>query len=45
MGKKAFSEIYHQETKYNEAEMAKHQQPLDWVSAPSPFKAYHSEKK
>lgn len=45
MEKKPISEIYHQETKYNEAEMEKHQRPLDWASTPSPFKSYHSEKK
>ncbi|HIE65685.1 MAG: SagB/ThcOx family dehydrogenase [Nitrospira sp.] len=45
MRKKPISEIYHQETKYNEAEMEKHQRPLDWASTPSPFKSYHSDKK
>ncbi|MFQ5949565.1 MAG: nitroreductase, partial [Nitrospiria bacterium] len=45
MGKKAIAEIYHQETKYNEAEMTKHQRPLNRAALPSPFKEYHSEKK
>ncbi|HLG21524.1 MAG TPA: SagB/ThcOx family dehydrogenase [Candidatus Manganitrophaceae bacterium] len=43
--KKALAEIYHQETKYHEAEMAKHQRQLDWGAQPSPYKEYHSEKK
>ncbi len=45
MEKKSISEIYHQETKYNEAEMEKHQRPLDWASTPSHFKSYHSDNK
>lgn len=45
MEKKALAEIYHQETKYHEAEMRKHQRQLDWGSQPPPYKEYHSEKK
>ncbi|MFQ5597260.1 MAG: SagB/ThcOx family dehydrogenase [Nitrospiria bacterium] len=45
MKQKAIAEIYHQETKYYECEMAKHQRPLDWSSQPSPYKSYHTEKK
>ncbi len=45
MKQKPIAEIYHQETKYYENEMGKHQQQLNWSAQPSPFKAYHSEKK
>ncbi len=39
------SEIYHEETKYHEAQMGRHQRQLDWSAQPLPYKEYHSEKK
>jgi len=45
MNKKAIAEIYHEETKYHEAEMAKHQRQLNWAAQPLPYKEYHTEKK
>lgn len=45
MEKKAIAEIYHEETKYHEAEMAKHQRQLNWAAQPLSYKEYHSEKK
>ncbi len=41
---KALAEVYHQETKYSEEAMLRHQQTLDWGTQPSPFKEYHSDK-
>lgn len=43
--KKAIAEIYHEETKYHEAGMAKHQRQLNWAAQPLPYKEYHTEKK
>lgn len=45
MIRKTLSEIYHQETKYEETKMARHQRQLDWAAQPSPYKEYHSDKK
>jgi len=45
MDQKAIAALYHQETKYREMEMGRHQKPLNWSEQPSPFKAYHSENK
>lgn len=45
MEKRALAEIYHQETKYYEAQIAKHQRQLNWAAQPSPYKEYHTEKK
>jgi len=39
------SEIYHEETKYNEREMRKFQHRIDWNAQPPPYKEYASEKK
>ncbi|MFQ5588987.1 MAG: SagB/ThcOx family dehydrogenase [Nitrospiria bacterium] len=41
----SIAQVYHQKTKYYEAQMAEQQQPLNWDTQPSPFKAYHTEKK
>jgi len=45
MDQKSIAAIYHQKTKYYEAEMAEQQRPLNWSTQPSPFKSYHTEKK
>jgi len=45
MKQKPIAEIYHQETKYYEDEMGKHQKQVNWSAQPSPFKDYHTEKK
>ncbi len=45
MDQKQIAAIYHQETKYYETKMADQQKPLNWDAQPSPFKAYHTEKK
>ncbi len=45
MDQKSIAAIYHQKTKYYEAEMSQQQRPLNWSAQPSPFKAYRSEKK
>ena len=45
MEEKALAEIYHEETKYHEAGMAKHQRQLNWAAQPLPYKEYHTEKK
>jgi len=42
---KAIAALYHQETKYREMEMGRHQRPLNWSEQPSPFKDYHSENR
>ncbi len=41
---KSIAGIYHQKTKYYEAQMSEQQTPLNWATQPSPFKEYHSEK-
>ncbi|MEK7702877.1 MAG: SagB/ThcOx family dehydrogenase [Nitrospirota bacterium] len=43
--KKSIAEIYHQETKYAEHEMSKHERRLNLSQQPSVFKDYHSESK
>ncbi len=43
--KKRIAEIYHQETKYSEQDMLKHQKRIDFRTQPSPYKEYHSDKK
>ena len=43
--KRRIAEIYHQETKYAEHEMGKHERHLNFSQQPSPFKSYHSETK
>ncbi len=42
---KRIAEIYHQETKYAEREMGKHEKRLDLRQQPVLFKEYHGEKR
>jgi len=42
---KRIAEVYHQETKYAEREMGKHQTRLDLHQQPASYKEYHSEKR
>jgi len=41
---KRIAEVYHQETKYAEREMGKHEKRLDLRQQPLSYKEYHSEK-
>ena len=45
MEHKRIAEVYHQETKYAEREMGKHEKRLDLRQQPLSYKEYHSEKK
>jgi SagB-type dehydrogenase family enzyme len=45
MEQKRVAEVYHQETKYAEREMGKHEKRLDLRQQPLSYKEYHSEKR